>query len=198
MNAAPCIDELIEELRKLPGIGPKSAQRLAFHLLKQEREEVYKLIDALKKSKDSVNFCSVCHNYAQDDLCEVCAHPARDKSIICVVSEPKDIPAIENTASFQGVYHVLGGEISPLDGIGPDDLNITDLIQRVSCEKVVEVIIATNPDAQGESTAAYLSKLLEPLEVKITRPASGLPVGGNLEFADEITLGRAFENRTDM
>ena len=198
MNAAPCIDELIEELKKLPGIGPKSAQRLAFHLLKQERDEVYKLIDALKKSKDSVSFCKICHNYSQDDLCEVCSHPARDKSIICVVSEPKDIPAIENTASFQGVYHVLGGEISPLDGIGPDELNISDLITRISDNDVTEIIIATNPDAQGESTAAYLNKLIEPLGIKITRPASGLPVGGNLEFADEITLGRALENRRLM
>ncbi|MCF0104230.1 MAG: recombination protein RecR [Eggerthellaceae bacterium] len=198
MNASPCIDELIEELRKLPSIGPKSAQRLAFHILKQDRDEVYRLIEALKKSKDGIRFCSVCHNYSQDELCEVCSHPARDKSIICVVSEPKDIPAIENTSSFHGVYHVLGGEISPLDGIGPDDLNISDLIVRISDSKVREIIIATNPDAQGESTAAYLNKLIEPLCIQVTRPASGLPVGGNLEFADEITLSRALTNRTKM
>ena len=198
MNAAPCIDELIEELKKLPGIGPKSAQRLAFHILRENREEVFKLVDALKKSKDNVSFCKICNNYAQGELCEICLHPGRDKKTICIVSEPKDIPAIENTASFHGVYHVLGGEISPLDGVGPDNLNIADLIKRIEKDGVEEVIIATNPDAQGESTAAYLKKLLEVLSTTITRPASGLPVGGNLEFADEITLGRAFENRTSM
>ena len=198
MNSAPCIDRLIESLKKLPGIGPKSAQRLAYYILKADRNEIENLIDSLKYSKESISFCRICHNYSQEALCEICAHPAREKSILCVVSEPKDIPAIENTGIFNGLYHVLGGELAPMDGVGPDDLNIKELIERLSTENIQEIIIATNPDAQGECTAAYLKKILEPLDLQITRPASGLPVGGNLEFADEITLGRAFENRKNM
>ena len=198
MYSAPSIQVLLDELGRLPGIGPKSAQRIAYWLLNAERDQALRLADAIVQVKDSVHFCSRCFNYAQDDLCEICASPSRNAATICVVSAPHDIPPIERTAVFQGVYHVLGGALSPMEGIGPDDLRISELMARLADGTVTEVMLATNPNVEGETTASYLARLIKPLGVKVTRLASGLPVGGDLEFADEVTLGRAIESRRTL
>ena len=195
MESAPAIQRLLDELERMPGIGPKSAQRIAYWMLNSDRETVLRLAEAIVEVKETVHFCSRCFNYAEDELCEICSSAKRDASSICVVSEPRDIAAIERTAVFFGTYHVLGGALSPMDGIGPDDLHIAELMQRLASGEVKEVLIATNPNVEGETTAAYLARLIKPLGVEVTRLASGLPVGGDLEFADEITLGRAIESR---
>ena len=198
MYSAPSIQVLLDELGRLPGIGPKSAQRIAYWILNTDRATALRLSDAIVEVKDTVHFCSRCFNYAQDDLCQICESPQRDASVICVVSEPRDIPPIERTGAFSGVYHVLGGELSPMEGIGPDNLHIAELMKRLASEEVTEVVIATNPNVEGETTAAYLARLIKPLGITVTRPASGLPVGGDLEFADEVTLGRALEARRPL
>lgn len=195
MQSAPAIQKLLDELERLPGVGPKSAQRMAYWILNTDRATALRLAEAIVEVKDTVHFCSRCFNYAEDDLCEICRSTSRNQQLLCVVSEPRDIPPIERTAVFQGVYHVLGGALSPMDGIGPDDLHIAQLMQRLATEDVQEVVLATNPNVEGETTAAYLARLIKPLGIKVTRLASGLPVGGDLEFADEVTLGRALEAR---
>lgn len=198
MNAAPVIQTLLDELGRLPGIGPKSAQRIAYWLLNADRETAVRLADAIIEVKDTVHFCKTCFNYAQDEECEICASPDRDHRMICVVSEPYDIPPIERTALYNGVYHVLGGALSPMEGIGPDDLHIAELMKRLADGQVTEVLLATNPNIEGETTASYLARLIKPLGIRVTRLASGLPVGGDLEFADEVTLGRAIESRREL
>ncbi|MFZ3062770.1 MAG: recombination mediator RecR [Actinomycetota bacterium] len=197
MYATP-VANLIEELSKLPGIGPKSAQRLAFYLLKIKSEEAKSLADAIVCVKDKVRFCPVCWNVTDEDLCEFCKDEKRDSSIVCVVEEPRDIVAIEKTGEFKGGYHVLGGAISPIDGIGPEDLRIKELLGRLNDGRIKEIVLATNPNIEGEATAMYLAKLIRPLEVRVTRLASGLPVGGDLEYADEVTLGSALKGRREM
>jgi recombination protein RecR len=192
------ITRLLEELERLPGVGPKSAQRLAFHILKGDDASAQRLADALVEVKRLIHFCSRCFNFASEDLCEYCADDGRDTSIICVVEEPRDVVAVERTGEFRGVYHVLQGAISPIDGIGPDQLRARELIERLGSNEVTEVVMATNPNVEGETTALYLSRLIKPLGIKVTRIASGLPVGGDLEFADEVTLGRALEARREM
>lgn len=198
MNATSAIQKLLDELERLPGIGPKSAQRIAYWILNEDRVDATRLAQAIIEVKDTVHFCSRCFNYAQDELCDICASSKRDKNTICVVSEPRDIPPIERTGTFSGVYHVLGGALSPLEGIGPDDLHIAELLARLNNPSVAEVILATNPNIEGETTASYLARLIKPLGVKVSRLASGLPVGGDLEFADEVTLGRAIEARREL
>lgn len=195
MQSAPVIQKLLDELERLPGVGPKSAQRIAYWILNTDRATALRLAQSITEVKDSVRFCSRCFNYAEGDECDICRNPSRDTSLLCVVSEPRDIPPIERTAVFSGIYHVLGGALSPMEGIGPDDLHIAQLMRRLSSEGIREVVIATNPNVEGETTAAYLARLIKPLGVKVTRLASGLPVGGDLEFADEVTLGRALEAR---
>lgn len=189
------VQDLIDELGRLPGVGPKGAQRIAFYLLQADEADVRRLVEALERVKTTVRFCNRCGNVAEGDFCRICLDPRRDDTVICVVEEPKDVVAVERTREFRGRYHVLGGAISPIEGIGPDDLRVKELVSRLSDGAVVEVIIATDPNLEGEATATYLSRLLTPLEVRVTRLASGLPVGGDLEYADEITLGRAFEGR---
>jgi len=195
--AAP-IARLLEELERLPGIGPKSAQRLAYHILRGDSEAAERLADAIVEVKQSIRFCSRCFNFAETNLCDICADPQRDASAICVVEEPRDVVAIERTGEFRGTYHVLQGAISPIDGIGPEQLRVRELVDRVSGGEVTEVILATNPNVEGETTALYIARLLKPLSIKVTRIASGLPVGGDLEYADEVTLGRALEARREM
>ena len=195
MNASSAIQKLLDEFERLPGIGPKSAQRIVYWVLNQEKADALRLADAIVEGKDSVHFCSRCFNYAQGELCDICASSKRNHAVICVVSEPRDIPPIERTGSFSGVYHVLGGALSPLEGIGPEDLRIAELMARLNDASVEEVILATNPNIEGETTASYLARLIKPLGVTVSRLASGLPVGGDLEFADEVTLGRAIESR---
>ncbi|MFC7596432.1 recombination mediator RecR [Terrabacter sp. GCM10028922] len=189
------VQDLIDELGRLPGVGPKSAQRIAFHLLQADADEVARLVTALTEVKAKVRFCEDCGNVAQAEKCRICADPRRDHTAICVVEEPKDVVAVERTREFRGTYHVLGGAISPIDGIGPDDLRVRELMTRLASGEVEEVIIATDPNLEGEATATYLSRLLRDVGVTVTRLASGLPVGGDLEYADEVTLGRAFEGR---
>jgi recombination protein RecR len=189
------IQELIDELGRLPGIGPKSAQRIAFHILQTESFDVTRLADVLREVKEKVHFCSICGNVTEQDTCLICRDPRRSPATICVVEEAKDVVAIERTREFRGLYHVLGGAISPIDGIGPDDLRIRQLVQRLADGVVTEVIIATDPNLEGEATATYLTRLLVQPNLRVTRLASGLPVGGDLEYADEVTLGRAFEGR---
>jgi recombination protein RecR len=196
MYAGP-VQDLVDELSKLPGIGPKTAQRLAFHLLKSGPDETRSLAKAMLEVADRIRFCSRCFNISTDELCNFCSDTRRDSTVVCVVEEPRDIPPVEKTGEFHGLYHVLGGAISPIDGIGPDELRVAELLERVK-EGVKEVIVATNPNVEGEATAMYLARLLSPLEVRVTRIASGLPVGGDLEYADEVTLGRALENRREM
>lgn len=198
MNSAPSIQRLLDEVERLPGIGPKSAQRIVYWLLNTDRATVQGLADAIVAAKDTVHFCSRCFNYAEDDICDICASPQRNNKTLCVVSEPRDIPPIERTGMFGGYYHVLGGALSPLDGIGPDDLHVSELMARLSNDEIEEVILATNPNVEGETTASYLARLIRPLDIKVTRLASGLPVGGDLEFADEVTLGRAIESRQEI
>jgi len=195
--AAP-VARLIEELQRLPGIGPKSAQRLAFYILKGEESDVLRLADALAEVKRSVHFCPRCFNFAEAELCDICTDPRRDVTTICVVEEPKDIVAFERTGEFSGLYHVLQGAISPIDGVGPEQLRVRELIARLGDGQVTEVIVATNPSVEGETTALYLARLIKPLGIRVTRIASGLPVGGDIEYADEVTLGRAMEGRREM
>lgn len=195
MYAAVSIQNLLDELERLPGIGPKSAQRIAYWILNVPSHRALSLAQAIIDVKENVGFCSRCFNYAEGELCDICRSTQRDSSVLCVVSEPRDIAPIENTGVFQGLYHVLGGALSPMDGIGPQDLTIAALMKRLAVEDVDEVLLATNLNVEGETTAAYLSRLIKPLGIKVTRPASGLPVGGDLEFADEVTLTRALENR---
>ncbi|GAB4290867.1 MAG: recombination mediator RecR [Coriobacteriia bacterium] len=195
--AAP-IARLLEELERLPGIGPKSAQRLAFHILRADTEAATRLAEAVLEVKRSIHFCSTCFNFAENELCDICADPERDDSVVCVVEEPRDIVAIERTGEFRGRYHVLQGAISPIDGIGPEQLRIRELVDRLAPGVVTEIIVATDPDVEGETTALYLARLVKPLGVRVTRIASGLPVGGDLEYADEVTLGRALEARREM
>jgi len=189
------VQDLIDELGRLPGIGPKGAQRIAFHLLRADSDDVLRLAKALVEVKEKIRFCSVCANVAEADQCRICLDPRRDQTCICVVEEPKDVVAVERTREFRGRYHVLNGAISPIDGVGPDDLRIKELLARLADSEVTEVIIATDPNLEGEATATYLARLLRPLNLRVTRLASGLPVGGDLEYADEVTLGRAFEGR---
>ena len=189
------VQDLIDELGRLPGVGPKSAQRIAFHLLQADSEDVTRLVSALTEVKARVRFCEQCGNVAEAERCRICADPRRDQTSICVVEEPKDVVAIERTREFRGTYHVLGGAISPIDGVGPDDLRVRELLPRLASGEVREVIIATDPNLEGEATATYLSRLLRDMDLTVSRLASGLPVGGDLEYADEVTLGRAFEGR---
>jgi len=189
------VQDLIDELGRLPGIGPKGAQRIAFYVLQTDPADVRRLAELLLEVKEKVHFCIECGNVAQEERCRVCLDPRRDLTAICVVEEPKDIVAIERTREFKGRYHVLGGAISPIEGVGPDDLRIRELITRLADGVVTEVIIATDPNLEGEATATYLTRFLAPLGIAVTRLASGLPVGGDLEYADEVTLGRAFEGR---
>ena len=193
------VQDLIDELGRLPGIGPKSAQRMAFHLLAADPADVTRLVDAVQAVKDKVRFCEVCGNVAEGERCRVCLDPRRDGHAICVVEEPKDVVAIERTREFRGLYHVLGGAISPMDGIGPSELRFAELMTRLASAEVTEVIVATDPNLEGEATASYLVRLLASFEgITVSRLASGLPVGGDLEYADEVTLGRAFEGRRVM
>jgi len=189
------VQDLIDELGRLPGVGPKSAQRIAFHLLAADPTDVRRLADALTEVKARVRFCEVCGNVSQEPQCRVCRDPRRSDEVICVVEEPKDVVAIERTREFRGRYHVLGGAISPIEGVGPDDLRVKELMTRLMSGAVTELIIATDPNLEGEATAAYLARLVGPLGLAVSRLASGLPVGGDLEYADEVTLGRAFEGR---
>ena len=192
------VQDLIDELGRLPGVGPKGAQRIAFYLLDADPVDVKRLAQVLAEAKDKVRFCSVCGNVAEEEQCRVCRDPRRDRSLLCVVEESKDVVAIEKTREFRGRYHVLGGAISPIDGIGPDQLRVRELMTRLADGEVTEVILATDPNLEGEATATYLTRMLRPLGLRVTRLASGLPVGGDLEYADEITLGRAFEGRRSV
>ena len=189
------VQDLIDELGRLPGVGPKGAQRIAFHLLAADPDDVRRLVSALTEVKDKVRFCTICGNVAEQEQCRVCRDSRRDLSVICVVEEPKDVVAIERTREFRGRYHVLGGAISPIEGVGPDDLRFRELMTRLADDSVTEVIIATDPNLEGEATATYLARMIKPMGLRVTRLASGLPVGGDLEYADEVTLGRAFEGR---
>jgi recombination protein RecR len=197
LYTSEALQQLIEEFSQLPGIGRKSAQRLALYILKQPREDVVKMARSLVNVKDRIRYCSICWNITEEDPCAVCASPKRDRSIICVVEEPNDVIALEKTNEFHGLYHVLGGALSPLDGIGPEDLKVRELLSRVNGESA-EVILAMNPNVEGEATTIYLTRLLKPLNVKVTRIARGIPVGGDLEFADEATLSRAIEGRVTL
>ena len=192
-NDGRALQRLLDELGRLPGIGPKSAQRIAYHLLEADAEEARRLARAILDVKEQVHFCPVCFSYATRDTCDICSDGTRDRSVICVVSEPRDVTAIERTGSYRGLYHVLGGVISPMDKIGPEQLHVRELLSRLA-----EVILATNPDVEGETTATYLARVIRPLGVRCTRLASGLPVGGDLEYADEVTLGRAIEARREL
>ncbi len=192
------VQDLIDALRRLPGVGSKSAQRLAFHLLKAPAEEAHALADAILSAKQKVAICRTCFNVSEGEQCNFCRDPKRDSTVVCVVEEPGDIIAVERTNEFRGRYHVLGGHISPMDGIGPDDLRIRDLLVRLGAGEIKEVIVCTNPTVEGEATAIYLGKLIKELGVRVTRIASGLPVGGDLEYADEVTLGRALEGRREL
>ena len=192
------VQELIDELGRLPGVGPKSAQRIAFHILESNAEDMSKLAAAIVTGKEKVKFCQVCGNVTEQETCNICRDPRRDPTMICVVEESKDVIAVERTRSFRGRYHVLGGAINPIAGIGPDQLRIRELLSRLSDEQISEIIIATDPNLEGEATATYLVRMLKTLGITVTRLASGLPVGGDLEYADEITLGRAFEGRRSL
>ena len=189
------VQDLIDELGRLPGVGPKSAQRIAFHLLAADPADVHRLAQVLTVVKEKVRFCRTCGNVAEDEECRICRDPRRDRSVICVVEESKDVVAIEKTREFRGRYHVLGGAISPIEGIGPDDLRVRELMTRLADGEITELILATDPNLEGEATATYLARLVKPMGMRVTRLASGLPVGGDLEYADEVTLGRAFEGR---
>lgn len=198
MALPPSIDALVEQFKKLPGIGAKSATRLAFHVLKTPRDEAERLCEAIREVKDRVTYCSVCHNITDVDPCGFCADPVRDHRQICVVEEPQNVHAIEKTRGFKGTYHVLMGTLSPLQGVGPDDLKIKGLLTRIAEGGVEEVILATNPTVEGEATAIYLARLLKPLGVRVTRIAMGIPVGSDLEYADELTMGRALDGRREV
>jgi recombination protein RecR len=192
------VQDLIEELGRLPGVGPKSAQRLAFHLLTVEAADARRLADAIVRVKERVRFCARCFNVSEHQECRICRDARRDPTVLCVVEEPRDVAAIEKTAEFRGRYHVLGGAISPIDGVGPDQLHVKELLRRLGEEDVAELILATNPNIEGEATASYLTRLVKSMGVRVSRIASGLPVGGDLEYADEVTLGRAFAGRREL
>lgn len=192
------IQDLIDELGRLPGIGPKSAQRIAFHIIQSDRVDVERLVEVFRNVKERVKFCSICGNVSEDMECRICRDPRRDPAVICVVEESKDVIAIERTREFRGRYHVLGGAISPIDGVGPEQLRVKELLARLTDTQVSEVILATDPNLEGEATATYLARLIKPLGIAVSRLASGLPVGGDLEYADEVTLGRAFEGRRTL
>ena len=194
----PALQKLIDELGKLPGVGPKSAQRIAFHLIKIPEQEALSLADAIQQAKQKVRFCETCFNMSDEAICEICSDSQRESSLVCVVEEPRDIVALERTREYKGLYHVLQGAINPIDGIGPEQLKIRELLERLKGNTVVEVILCTNPNIEGEATAMYLAKLIEPLGIQVSRIASGLPVGGDLEYADELTLGRALEGRRNI
>ena len=192
------IQTLLDELGRLPGVGPKSAQRIAFHILKLPAEDARRLADAIVTAKERIGFCSRCFNLSEGELCEICRDDRREANLVCVVEEPRDVVALERTREFRGRYHVLQGALSPIDGVGPDQLRIKELLARIPAEGITEAVVATNPNVEGEATAMYLARLLKPLGVRVTRLASGLPVGGDLEYADEITLGRALEGRREI
>ncbi|HLM28897.1 MAG TPA: recombination mediator RecR [Acidimicrobiales bacterium] len=192
------VQDLIDELGRLPGVGPKSAQRIAFHLLKLGKDDALRLARAIAEAKDRVSFCRTCFNIAEGDVCGICDNPRRDPTVVCVVEEPRDLVAVEKTGEFNGRYHVLQGAISPIEGVGPEQLRIRELLDRIGSDGIAEVILCTNPNLEGEATAMYLGRLLKPLGLRVTRIASGLPVGGDLEYADELTLGRALEGRRDV
>lgn len=194
----PALQKLIDELGKLPGVGPKSAQRIAFHLIKIPEQDALGLAVAIQQAKQKVRFCETCFNMSDEAICEICSDSQRDSSLVCVVEEPRDIVALERTREYKGLYHVLQGAINPIDGIGPEQLKIRELLERLKGNSVVEVILCTNPNIEGEATAMYLAKLIEPLGIQVSRIASGLPVGGDLEYADELTLGRALEGRRNI
>ena len=199
MNLYPApVAKLIEELGRMPGIGQKSAQRLAFHILNMPVDKAEALARSITEAKSKIRYCGVCFNYTDADPCAICSSTVRDHSFICVVENPRDVSAIERIREFKGVYHVLHGAISPMDGVGPDDIKIKELLKRVSEIQITEIVVATNPNVVGEATAMYLSRLLKPLGVKVTRIAHGIPVGGDLEYADEITLARSFEGRREI
>jgi recombination protein RecR len=192
------VQDLIDELGRLPGIGPKSAQRIAFHLLKLDKQDALRLARAIGEAKDRVSFCRTCFNVAEGEECGICADPRRDVTVVCVVEEPRDLVAVEKTGEFHGRYHVLQGAISPIEGVGPDQLRVRELLDRIGRDGIAEIILCTNPNLEGEATAMYLARLLKPLGLRVTRIASGLPVGGDLEYADELTLGRALEGRREV
>jgi len=192
------IQDLIDELARLPGIGPKSAQRLAFHLVKTDPVEAKRLAEVIVRAKERIAFCSECGNVAEAELCRICGDSGRERTVLCVVEEPKDVATIEKAGVIKGRYHVLGGAISPLDGIGPEDLRVQELLDRVERDGVTEVILATNPNLEGNATAMYVAAMLKPAGIRVTRLASGLPVGGDLEYADEVTLSQALEGRREM
>lgn len=198
MRYAPSIERLLDELERLPGIGPKSAQRIAYHILRTDAEAAGRLSESIAEVKRTIHFCPRCFNFAEGDLCGICADVERDASVICVVEEPRDVVAIERTGEFRGFYHVLHGAISPIDGIGPEQLRVRELIDRLGDGGITEVLVATNPNVEGETTALYLARLVKPLGIRVTRIASGLPVGGDLEYADEVTLGRALQARREI
>lgn len=198
MSNTQSIQTLLDELERLPGIGPKSAQRIAYWILNSDEAVALRLSDAIVSVKHTVHFCPRCFNYAEGDICDICASPRRDQHLLCVVSEPRDVAPIERTGVFSGIYHVLGGALSPTEGIGPNELHVQELMARLGSEDIHEVVLATNPNIEGETTAAYLARLIKPLGIEVTRPASGLPVGGDLEFADEVTLSRALEGRRPL
>ena len=191
------LEQLVEEFSRLPGVGRKSAHRMAMYILKQPKDEVQRMASALLNLKERIQFCSSCWNFTEENPCRICANPKRDRSVICIVEDPNDVIALERTNEFKGLYHVLGGSLSPLDGIGPDDLKIKELLARTG-PSVTEIILALNPNVEGEATTIYLSRLIKPLGIKLTRLARGIPVGGDLEFADELTLARALEGRVEV
>lgn len=195
---APSVENLIDEFAKLPGIGHKTAQRLAFHVLNLPKEDAQRFANAITAAKETVHLCPKCQNLTDGELCSICSDPARDNQTVCVVADPKDVLAFEKTREFRGLYHVLHGTISPLNHIGPDDIKIRELLHRVAEEDVQEIILATNPDTEGEATAMYLARLLKPFNIRVTRLAYGIPVGGHLEYIDEVTLMRALEGRQDI
>ncbi len=195
---APAVQELIDEFGRLPGVGPKSAQRIAFHLLKLPKDDALRLARSITEAKEKVSWCRQCFNIAEGELCGICSDDRRDGHTVCVVEEPRDLVAVEKTQEYSGRYHVLQGAISPIEGVGPDQLRVKELLTRIDAEGITEVILCTNPNIEGEATAMYLGRLIAPLGVRVTRIASGLPVGGDLEYADELTLGRALEGRRDV
>ena len=198
MSLPASLQNLVDQFKRLPGVGAKSAQRLAFHVLKTPREDAERLCDAIRDVKDRVTYCTVCNNFTDVDPCVYCADPARDHRLVCVVEEPQNVNVIEKTGGFRGVYHVLLGALSPLQGVGPDDLKIKGLLTRIESDQVEEIILATNPTVEGEATAIYLARLLKPLGVRVTRIATGIPVGSDLEYADELTMGKAMEGRREV
>ncbi len=198
MSLPASLQNLIDQFKRLPGVGAKSAQRLAFHVLRTPREDTERLCDAIREVKDRVTYCTVCNNFTDTDPCVYCSNPSRDHRLVCVVEEPQNVNVIEKTGGFRGVYHVLLGALSPLQGIGPDDLKIKGLLVRIGSDQVEEIILANSPTVEGEATAIYLARLLKPLGVRVTRIATGIPVGSDLEYADELTMGKAMEGRREV